>query len=180
MPVPVLETERLILRQWREPDLDPFAAMSGDPEVMRWVGGVLSRDRAQAYIDRSQDAFARLGMGRFALERKADGALVGACGLMPSHRGVPLPPYIDVGWRLSREAWGHGFATEAAAAVIRDGFARLGLHEITGVTAAINLRSRRVMERLGMARDESSDFEDASHAEGDPMRSTVVYRICRP
>jgi RimJ/RimL family protein N-acetyltransferase len=172
-----LETERLILRQWRDEDLEPFADMSADPEVMRWLGGVLDRSGARAYMDRAHDAFARLGMGRFAIERKADGAFLGACGLMPSYPNVPLPPYVDMGWRLGRWAWGGGYATEAAGAVMRDGFSRLGLPEITAITAEINLRSRAVMERLGMRRDAASDFDDPGHAEDDPMRRTVVFRI---
>jgi RimJ/RimL family protein N-acetyltransferase len=175
-----LETERLVLRQWRDEDLDPFAEMSADAEVMRWLGGVLTRDGARAYMDRAHDAFARLGMGRFAIARKSDGAFLGACGLMPSYPNVPLPPYIDMGWRLSRAAWGHGYATEAATAVMQDGFARLGLESITAITAAINVRSWSVMERLGMARDAGRDFDSPDHPEGDPMRPTVVYRMDRP
>lgn len=172
-----LETERLILRQWRDEDLDPFAEMCADPEVMRWLGGVLTRDGAIAYMDRAHDAFARLGMGRFAIARKSDGAFLGACGLMPSYPNVPLPPYIDMGWRLHRAAWGHGYASEAAAAVMRDGFERLELPTITAITAAINLRSRAVMERLGMARDAERDFDSPDHGLDDPMRPTVVYRM---
>jgi RimJ/RimL family protein N-acetyltransferase len=175
----VLETERLILRQWRDEDLDPFAEMCADLEIMQWLGGVLTRDGARAYMDRAHDAFARLGMGRFAIARRSDGVFVGACGLMPSYPNVPLPPYVDLGWRLARAAWGRGYATEAATAVLRDGFERLGLTEITAITAATNLRSRAVMERLGMARDAARDFDDPGHALDDPMRPTVVYRMDR-
>lgn len=175
----MIETERLILRLWRDEDLEPFAQMCADEEVMAWLGGVLTRDGAQAYMDRAQDAFAQLGMARYAIERKADGAFLGACGLMPSHSRLPLPPFIDIGWRLSRLAWGQGYATEAARAVMRDGFERLELAEIAAITARINLRSRAVMERLGMARDKASDFADPVHPEDDPMRPTVVYRAYR-
>jgi RimJ/RimL family protein N-acetyltransferase len=175
-----LETERLILRPWRDEDLEPFAAMSADPEVAQWLGGVLSRDQARAYMDRAHDAFARLGMGRFAIERREDGVFVGSCGLMPAHESVPIGPFIDLGWRLTRAAWGHGYATEAAAAVMRDGFGRLEHPEIIAVTAAINLRSRAVMERLDMVRDEASDFDGPGHPEDDPQRPTVVYRARRP
>lgn len=175
-----LETERLILRQWRDEDLEPFAAMSRDEEVMRWLGGVLTRERAQAYMDRAHDAFARLGMCRFAIERRDDGAFIGACGLMPSHEELPIPPFIDMGWRLSRDAWGHGYATEAAWAVLQDGFTRLDLSEIDCITAEINLRSRAVMERLGMTYDAVlSGFPGPGHAEDDPMRPTVFYRMAR-
>lgn len=176
-----LETERLILRQWRDEDLEPFAAMSRDEQVMRWLGGVLTGDGARAYIDRAHDAFARLGMCRFAIERRADGVFLGACGLMPSFEALPIPPFVDLGWRLSREAWGNGYATEAARAVLHDGFTRLDLAEINAITAAINLRSCAVMERLGMAYDaELSGFPGPGHAEEDPMRPTVLYRALRP
>ena len=176
-----LETERLVLRQWREEDLEPFAAMSRDEEVMRWLGGVLTRERARAYMDRAHDAFARLGMGRYAIERRSDGVFLGACGLMPSFEGLPVPPFIDMGWRLSRQAWGRGYATEAAAAVLQDGFTRLDLPEIDAITAAVNRRSRAVMERLGMTYDaELSGFAGPGHAEDDPMRPTVLYRAVRP
>jgi RimJ/RimL family protein N-acetyltransferase len=175
----MLKTERLILRHWRPEDLDPFADMSADPEVMQWLGGPLSRDGAQAYMTRAHNAFAGLGMGRWAIERKSDGAFLGACGLMPSHPRLPLPPFIDLGWRLARAAWGYGYATEAAQAVMRDGFERLALAEITAITARINRRSRAVMERLAMVRDAGGDFDDPVHAEDDPMRPTVVYRAHR-
>lgn len=175
-----LETERLILRQWREADFEPFAAMSRDPEVMRWLGGVLTDERARAYMDRAHDAFAQLGMGRYAIERRSDGAFIGACGLMPSFEELPIPPFIDMGWRLSRQAWGRGYATEAARAVLEDGFTRLDLPEIDAITAAVNLRSRAVMERLGMSYDaQLSGFPGPGHEPGDPMRPTVLYRAFR-
>lgn len=178
-----LETDRLILRQWRDEDLDPFAEMSADPDVMRWLGGVLTRDQARAYMDRARDAFARLGMGRYAVERKSDGAFIGATGLMPNHESVSafLPPYIDMGWRLRKDAWGQGYITEAARAVVADGFGRLDLPEITAITAEINLRSRAVMERLGMTFDAAhSGFIGPGHEPDDPQGPTVVYRLRRP
>ena len=156
--------------------------MSADIEVMRWLGGMLGRDQARAYMDRAHDAFARLGMGRYAIERKSDGAFIGATGLMPNHESMLefLPPYVDMGWRLRQDAWGHGYVTEAARAVVADGFGRLGLSEITATTAAINLRSRAVMERLGMTYDEAaSGFIGPEHEPDDPQGPTVVYRLKR-
>lgn len=178
-----LETERLILRRWTDADLDPFAEMSADIEVMRWLGGVLTREQSQAYMDRAHDAFARIGMGRYAVERKSDGAFIGSTGLMPNHESMLafVPPYIDMGWRLRQDAWGHGYITEAARAVVADGFGRLDLPEITATTAAINLRSRAVMERLGMTYDEAvSGFIGPMHEPDDPQGPTVIYRLKRP
>jgi RimJ/RimL family protein N-acetyltransferase len=154
--------------------------MSADPDVMTWLGGVLTAEGVRAYKDRADKALAELGMCRLVIERRADGAFLGACGLMPGHEQAPIAPFIDIGWRLAREAWGQGYASEAAAAVLQDGFARLGLAEITAITAKTNLRSRAVMERLGMRRDEPADFDFPGLAEGDPLRSTVVYRAARP
>ena len=170
-----LITERLILRPWREEDLEPFAAMSADPEVMQWLGGVITSDGAAAYMARAKLSFATSGMGRFAIERRDDGAFIGSCGLMPGRPSIPIAPYIDIGWRLTRRAWGAGYASEAAAAVLSDGFDRLRPREIAAVTAAINLRSRAVMDRLGMTWDKARDFDDPAHALDDPQRRTVVY-----
>lgn len=174
-----LETDRLILRGWIAEDLEPFAAMSADPRVMRWLGGYLNREAVDAYLARAALSFSTLGMGRFAIERRADGAFLGACGLMPGRDDLPIAPYVDIGWRLTPAAWGHGYASEAAAAVLRDGFGRLGLAEIAAITMQANQRSRVVMERLGMARDAASDFDDPSLAPPEDPR-TVVYRLKRP
>ncbi len=170
-----LETDRLVLREWIDKDVEPFAAMSADPRVMCWLGGCLSREQVEAYVARATLSFATLGMGRFAIERRSDGAFVGACGLMPGRGDLPIAPYVDIGWRLTPAAWGQGYASEAAAAVLRDGFERLGLEEIAAITMQANQRSRAVMERLGMVRDAASDFEDAALAPRDDPR-TVVYR----
>lgn len=171
----MIETDRLILRRWRAEDLDPFAAMSADPEIMRWLGGVMTRDEAFSYIRRSEQSFDEAGMGRFAIEAKADGAFLGACGLMPGRRGLPLGAFIDIGWRLNRAAWGHGYATEAARAVARDGFERLGFEELTAITMAINTRSRAVMSRSGFVHDPARDFDWPESALDDPARPCVTY-----
>ncbi|HEY9233541.1 MULTISPECIES: GNAT family N-acetyltransferase [Phenylobacterium] len=175
----IIETPRLILRLWREADLEPFAAMSADPEVMVWLGGVLNDEGVRAYKRRADDAFATLGMCRMVIERRADGAFLGCCGLMPGHEQAPISPYIDIGWRLARSAWGGGYASEAAAAVLKDGFDRLGFPEIIAITAQTNRRSRAVMERIGMRHDAASDFDFPGHEEADPLRATVVYRAAR-
>ncbi|HLZ84605.1 MAG TPA: GNAT family N-acetyltransferase [Caulobacteraceae bacterium] len=173
-----LETERLILRAWVAEDLEPFAAMSADPRVMRWLGGCLSREQVEAYMARAALSFSTLGMGRFAVERRSDGAFVGACGLMPGREDLPIAPYVDIGWRLTPTAWGQGCASEAAAVVLSDGFGRLGLEEIAAITMRTNRRSRAVMERLGMVRDAASDFDDPALTPHDDPR-TVVYRVHR-
>jgi RimJ/RimL family protein N-acetyltransferase len=174
-----LETERLILRTWTEADMDSFVEMSADLEIMQWLGGVLTAEQARAYMDRANHSFATRRMGRFVLERKQDGRFIGSCGLMPGVETLPIAPYIDMGWRLARSAWGHGFATEAAAAVLRDGFERLKFEEITAITAETNRRSRAVMERLGMTRDAASDFSHPAYDGDEQQGRTVVYRLRR-
>ena len=171
-----LETHRLILRSWVASDIEPFAAMSADTRVMRWLGGCLNRSEVEAYVVRATESFSTLGMGRFAIERRSDGAFVGTCGLMPGRPYLPIAPYTDIGWRLAPHAWGHGYATEAARSVLSDGFGRLGLDEIAAITMQANLDSRAVMERLAMLRDPGSDFDDPALGEPFDPR-TVVYRI---
>jgi RimJ/RimL family protein N-acetyltransferase len=171
----VIETARLILRRWREADLAPYAAMMADPEVTWWLGGGQTRAEAEAHVTRMEAAWRESGFGIWAIERRADGAFLGSAGLASVGADVPLAPAVEVGWRLVGTAWGHGYATEAARAAIDDGFGRVGLSEIVSFTARSNLRSQAVMERLGMARDESRDFDHPKLPPDHPLRPHVVY-----
>jgi len=152
-----IETARLRLRPWREDDRDVFAALNADPDVSRDLGGPLSRTASDAKLDRYIAAFERLGFCRWAIETKA-GEFLGYAGVMPVGANHPLGEHHDVGWRLRREAWGHGYATEAARAALDDVFARVGLTPVLSYTAADNLRSQAVMGRLDLIRDVSRDF----------------------
>ena len=153
----IITTERLRLRPWREGDRDAFAAINADPDVAHDLGGPLSRTACDAKLDRYIGAFNRLGFCRWAIETKA-GAFLGYAGVMPIGSAHPLGEHHDIGWRLSRVAWGHGYATEAASAALDDVFSRVGLAEVLSYTAADNLRSRAVMMRLNLRRDASRDF----------------------
>jgi ribosomal-protein-alanine N-acetyltransferase len=175
----MIETERLILRRYRAADLDAYAAMMADPEVADWLGGTLSRDRCEAGWLRREAAFDRLGFGVMVIERRSDGAFLGCAGLDQVGDDVPFAPAFDVGWRLARHAWGHGYATEAARAAIDDGFAHRGLSEITAITAVSNLRSRAVMERLGLARDPGRDFDHPQPDLDPALVPHVVYAASR-
>ena len=176
----MIETERLILRRWREEDRAPFAAMSADPEVMSWLGrGPMTRAESDAQIDRFEAQFANLGHGFFALQRKDDDAFLGFIALAPIHFGPPRPQGHEIGWRLARAAWGHGYATEAARALLEFGFAELKLPEIVSFTAATNLRSQAVMRRIGLTHDPARDFDHPALAQGDPLRPHVVYAARR-
>jgi RimJ/RimL family protein N-acetyltransferase len=152
-----IETARLRLRPWREDDRDAFAALNADSEVARDLGGPLSRAASDAKLDRYIAAFRERGFCRWAVETKT-GAFLGYTGVMPPRDDHPLYPHCEVGWRLKREAWGHGYATEAARAALDDVFGRVGLVEVLSYTAADNSRSQAVMDRLSLIRDVSRDF----------------------
>ncbi len=171
----MIETSRLLLRRWRDSDREPYAAMMADPEVDYWLGGSMTRDGVAVHIDRFEAELSASGFGYLAVEHKAGGAFVGCVALRPVHETLPPAPAIEIGWRLTPAAWGHGFATEAASALLADGFARRGLAEIIAFTTVSNRRSRGVMERIGMARDPARDFYHPNLAEDHPLRAHVVY-----
>ncbi|WP_107473993.1 GNAT family N-acetyltransferase [Streptomyces sp. TP-A0874] len=170
-----LRTDRLLLRSWRESDLAPWAAMNADPQVREFFPGVLSREQSMASAARFQADLDRRGWGWWALEVRATGEFVGFTGLDPVDEEASFTG-VEAGWRLARSAWGHGYATEAAAAVLAFGFETLALPEILAFTTATNLRSRAVMRRLGMTHDPADDFDDPNVPDG-PLRRRVVYRL---
>ncbi len=175
-----LLTERLRLRRWSDADRGPFAALNADPEVMEFLPAPLTRAESDAFVDRIEGTFDQLDYGVWALEELATGAFVGYTGLWPATFAAPFTPAVEVGWRLARAAWGQGYASEAARAAVADGFGRLGLDEIVSFTAAVNVRSRAVMERIGMVRDEAGDFLHPSLPEGHELQAHVLYRLRRP
>jgi RimJ/RimL family protein N-acetyltransferase len=153
-----LRTARLTLRPWRETDKPAFAALNADREVAADLGGPLPRAVSDAKLDRYRATFDRHGFSRLAIEDSQQ-AFVGYAGVMPSAPDHPLGPHTEIGWRLVRAAWGKGYATEAARAVLEDAFARLGVREVLAYTAADNVRSQAVMGRIGMRRDPLLDFD---------------------
>ena len=172
-----LESARLRLRPWRDTDLAEFAAMCADPQVMRYFPKSLSRLESASVIGRFRGHFAEHGYGFWALERKATGAFIGFTGLSQIGFKAPFGPAVEIGWRLSRDAWGHGFATEAATAVLDLAFGELGMPELVSFTTVGNVRSRAVMARLGMRHDPVDDFEHPSLPVGHPLRTHVLYRL---
>jgi RimJ/RimL family protein N-acetyltransferase len=176
-PVASRRTRRLVLRGWRDSDRDAFAAMNADPEVMRYLPEALSRERSDAMFDRVTAHLDREGWGLWAVQRVDTGEVAGFTGLAVPGHDLPFQPCVEVGWRLARSAWGHGFATEAAREALRVGFDELGLAEVVSFTTVANTRSRAVMERLGMSRDPADDFGHPALARGHPLRPHVLYRI---
>ena len=162
------------MRGWRESDLAPWAAMNADPEVRRYLGPLLTFEQASASVLNFQDDLDRYGFGFWALEVRASGEFIGFTGLQTVDEEMPFTG-VELGWRLARPAWGHGYATEAALAAAGYGFAVMGLPEIVAVTTAGNLRSQAVMRRIGMTSDPAEDFDDPDVDEG-PLRRYVVYR----
>jgi RimJ/RimL family protein N-acetyltransferase len=175
----MIETERLSLRRWRDADRAPYAAMMADPEVGHWLGATLTAAEADAQVDRFIETGAGREPGFLAVERRHDGAFLGAACLRPVHGDHPMAGAVEVGWRLARSAWGAGYATEAARALMADGFSRLGLEEIVTFTAVTNTRSRAVMERLGFVRRSDLDFDHPALATEHPLRAHVVYALRR-
>ena len=172
-----LTTDRLLLRQWHESDREPFAAQSADPEVMRYFPKLLTRDEADALIDRHQVQLAAGEPGLFAVEVRESGAFIGFVGLAVPSFEASFTPCVEVGWRLARSAWGHGYATEAALAALDHGFNTLMLDEIVSFTSLPNTRSRAVMERIGMTF--VAEFEHPNLEPGHPLRRHALYRIRR-
>ena len=165
-----LRTSRLLLRRWRPEDRAPFAAMNADPVVMEHFPSPLTREQSDALVDRIEAHFDEHGYGLWAVE--ADGAFVGFTGLVWQTYEASFTPALEVGWRLVVSAWGHGYATEAATAALA-----VGLDEVDSVvstTALTNLRSQRVMQRLGMRRE--LEFDHPRVPEGHPVRPHVLYR----
>nr|WP_236714703.1 GNAT family N-acetyltransferase [Nonomuraea pusilla] len=175
-----MQTERLIMRRWRETDRAAFAEMNRDPEVMEHFPAPLTREQSDLFVDRIEQGFERHGWGLWALEERGSGAFVGFTGLQLKTFASHFTPAADIGWRLARPAWGKGYATEAAARALAYGFEEAGLDEIVAMTAVGNARSRAVMERLGMTRDPADDFDHPDVPEGSPLRRHVLYRARRP
>jgi RimJ/RimL family protein N-acetyltransferase len=167
---------RVLLRQWRDEDREPFAALNADPEVMRHFPSTMSREQSDGMVDWASALIEERGWGLWAVEVVGGARFIGFVGLNEPRF---MPGTIEVGWRLAQEHWGHGYATEAAREAVRFGFEELGLDEIVAFTVPANTRSRRVMERLGMTRDPADDFDHPNVAEG-PLKRHVLYRLRRP
>lgn len=177
----MIETGRLILRGWRDADLAPFAQICADPEVMRHLGGPQSSDEVAAAVGRQRAAEAARGHCFWAVERREDGALLGFCGLsrgvLP---GTAVHDALEIGWRLRRDAWGRGFAREAAEAALSWGWAHPGIDRIAAWTVAENRASWGLMRRLGMTRRPELDFAHPAFPVEHPLSAHIVYTLDRP
>ncbi|MGD0732556.1 MAG: GNAT family N-acetyltransferase [Terracidiphilus sp.] len=174
-----LVTERLILRPWRGSDRLPFQKMNADPRVMEFMPRPLSAAETDEFIERIQRHFQRHGFGPFAAELRQDQSFLGYIGLYVPTFDAPFMPAVEIGWRLAAGHWGSGLATEGARAVLRYAFEDLGLDSVVSFTVPQNIRSIRVMERLGMTHDPDDDFDHPRLPEGHVLRRHVLYRLHR-
>lgn len=189
-----ITTPRLLLRSWRPADREPFRAINADPRVMEFFPSTLTAAESDALADRIEAHFATHGFGGFAAEFRATGTFIGFIGLAvphfdaaflvpPAAMSDPNPPQVpenqivEIGWRLAYSAWGQGLATEGARDVARYAFETLDLPSLVSFTVPANLRSRRVMEKIGMVHDPSADFLHPNMPEGLPLSPHVLYRL---
>ena len=174
----MIETERLILRGWREADIAPFHAMGQDAAVMRFIGPPMTPEDARAAHDRMVARQTEAGHCFWAVERKGDGAFLGFCGLQPGYDF--LAGETEIGWRLRRDVWGQGYAREAAVASLAWGWRNLDMTRVTAITVLANTASWGLMERLGMTRYPDEDFDHPAVPDGSPLKRHILYRIGRP
>jgi RimJ/RimL family protein N-acetyltransferase len=172
------DTQRLRLRRWLDADREPFAAMNADPEVMRYFPSLWPAEMSNAAIDIWLSQFAEQGWSNWAVELLATGQFIGFIGLSVPRRPLPFSPCVEIGWRLAREHWHQGYATEGARAALGIGFDRLELQQIVSFTTLSNLPSRAVMERIGLS-NADADFEHPGVPEGHALRPHCLYTLSR-
>lgn len=177
MPPTELWTKRLRLREWREEDRAPFAALNADPRVAEFLPTPLGRVESDAFLERAMQHFRDHGFGIYAVESRSERGCIGFIGLSVAPFEAAFTPCVEIGWRLAAEHWGRGLATEGARAVMAHAFGALRLAEIVSWTVPANARSRRVMEKLGMTHNPADDFDHPRLPAGEPLRRHVMYRL---
>jgi len=175
-----IRTARLRIRSWRDEDIEPHAAMNADPRVMEFFPSVMSPEESAAALARARARIAERGFSFWPVEVVGGASFIGMAGLSIPSFPAPFMPAVEIGWRLSKDAWGNGYATEAAFAALDHGFGPAGLDEIVSFTATTNLPSQRVMQKIGMTHDEAGDFDNPRLPDGHRLQRHVLYRIARP
>ena len=173
----MLATDRLSLRRWRDADREAFARMNADARVMELMPGLLTREQSDEMVKRIEEHFELYHFGLCAAELRADGSFIGFIGIWVPEFQAAFTPCVEIGWRLGAEYWGQGLATEGARAIAAYAFEILELPELISFTVPANVRSRRVMEKLGMTRNAAEDFDHPRVPEGHPLRRHVLYRL---
>jgi len=176
----ILQTESVILRRWRASDREPFRKINADPRVMEFLPSTLSAAASDLFIDRIEQHFAAHGFGLWAAETLEDQSFIGYIGLAVPRLQAAFTPCVEIGWRLAADYWGRGLATEGAREVVRYAFQELKLPSLVSFTVPANVRSRRVMEKLGMTHNPADDFDHPNLPQGHPLRRHVLYRLQNP
>lgn len=176
----ILQTDRLILRNWCAADRQPFARMNADAKVMEFMPAAITSAESDSLAEKIEEHIQTRGFGLFAAELRSSHSFIGYIGLSIPTFQAAFTPCVEVGWRLSAIHWGNGLATEGAREVVRHAFRVLGLAELVSFTVPANIRSRRVMEKLGMTHDAVDDFDHPKLPEGHPLRRHVLYRLKSP
>lgn len=176
---PRLTTPRLILRAWREEDLEPFACLNADERATQYLLNRLTRAQSDAMVARIDAHFEREGFGLWAVEAPGVAPFIGAVGLVVPSFSAAFTPCVEIGWRLAPDFWGLGFANEAARAAVAYGFEMAALDEIVSFTVPANTRSQAVMQRLGMTRSPADDFDHPLVPAGHPLRRHLLYRLSK-
>ena len=172
-----IRTERLILRRWGDDDLEAFAELNADPQVMAHMPALLDRRDSDALATRIREQFEQRGFGLWAVEVPGEAPFIGYVGLSVPRFTAHFTPCVEIGWRLARPHWDRGYATEAARATLAFGFENVGLQEIVSFTVPANVRSIAVMQRIGMTHDPADDFDHPSLPVGHSLRRHVLYRL---
>lgn len=178
MTISVLETNRLILRQWKATDFQVFAELNADPEVMAYFPKTLSQDESDAIGQKCQLLISQKGWGFWAAELKSSGEFIGFVGLHVPEDDLPCCPCVEIGWRLLKKHWGKGYATEAALESLSFAFEILELDEVVSFTTVSNKPSRAVMERIGMVNSQQN-FMHPMLSEDHPLVEHVLYKITK-
>ncbi len=176
----IIETDRVILRTWCDDDVDEYYRINQDPKVIELLRGSLTMQEAKDFIAFVNQQFDKIGYTLWAAEEKSSGKLMGFIGLDPLKWEAPFGPCVEIGWRLGSQYWDKGYATEGAMAALEYGFNKCGLKEIVSFTVPANIRSIRVMEKIGMERDLSGDFAHPKLSLDHKLSQHVLYRIKRP
>lgn len=172
-----VSTPRLTLRRWKDEDKEPGANLNADPQVMEFMPKALSSEESHSLVERIESNFKEHGFGLFAAELVSSQTFIGFIGLAIPRFQASFTPCVEIGWRIAFEHWGNGYATEGARAVLQFAFNELNLKEVVSFTVTANLRSRRVMERIGMKFIE--EFEHPSLPEGHFLRRHILYTITK-
>lgn len=174
-----LTTSRVLLRRWKSADLEPFAALNADPEVMKHFPRLSTVEETKAMIERIEARFEQENFGLWAAELRDSGEFIGFVGLSRIPFEAHFTPCVEIGWRLAKKFWGRGLAPEAAKLVLEDGFQRINLNEIVAITATTNKNSMRVMEKIGMQTNPNENFMHPLLEDGHHLKEHVLYRLSK-